>query len=97
MTILYVREPGAVVRRDAERVEVTRTDPKTRRAQVLSALPIREIEQVVLFGNVQLTTQAAALLLQHQIDVIFLSQSGGYRAVCKRTGRGWRSCATSSC
>ncbi|MFZ1771809.1 MAG: CRISPR-associated endonuclease Cas1, partial [Caldilinea sp.] len=86
MTILYVREPGAVVRRDAERVEVTRTDPKTRRAQVLSALPIREIEQVVLFGNVQLTTQAAALLLQHQIDVIFLSQSGGYRGRLQKDG-----------
>ncbi len=86
MTVLYVREPGTVVRREAERVEVTRTDPKTRRTQVLSALPIHEIEQVVLFGNVQLTTQAAALLLQHEIDVIFLSHSGGYRGRLQKDG-----------
>jgi CRISPR-associated protein Cas1 len=73
MTVLYVREQGAVVRRDAEELRVTRED------RVMQRLPLREVEQVVLCGNVQLTTQAAALLLQHEVDVVFLSFGGAFR------------------
>jgi len=54
MTILYVREQGAVGRREAEEIRVT-LDQK-----VLARAPVREVEQLVLCGNVQLTTQAAA-------------------------------------
>jgi CRISPR-associated protein Cas1 len=73
MTVLYVQEQGALVRREGEEVRVTREK------QVLSRLPVREVEQVVLCGNVQLTTQAAALLLQHEVDVVFLSFHGAFR------------------
>ncbi len=73
MTILYVQEQGALVRRDGEEVRVTLDK------QVLARLPVREVEQVVLCGNVQLTTQAAALLLQHEVDVVFLSSYGTFR------------------
>lgn len=73
MTVLYVQEQGALVRREGEEVRVTLDK------QVLARLPVREVEQVVLCGNVQLTTQAAALLLQHEVDVVFLSSYGTFR------------------
>lgn len=38
-----------------------------------------ELERVLLFGNVQVTTQAVALLLQHAVHVALFSSSGRYR------------------
>jgi CRISPR-associated protein Cas1 len=74
-----VQEQGAVVRRDVEQVKVTLHDKETRTDKVLATAPVREVEQVVLCGNVQLTTQAAALLLQNEVDVVFLSFYGTFR------------------
>lgn len=73
MTILYVQEQGAVMRRNGEEIRVTQAE------KVLARAPVREVEQVVLCGNVQLTTQAAALLLQNEVDVVFLSYHGSFR------------------
>ncbi len=73
MTILYIQEQGAVVRRDGEEVRVTMDD------KVLTRAPVREVEQVVVCGNVQITTQAGALLLQNDVDVVFLSYHGVFR------------------
>jgi len=73
MTILYIQEQGAVVRRDGEEVRVTMDD------KVLTRAPVREVEQVVVCGNVQITTQAGALLLQNDVDVVFLSYYGTFR------------------
>jgi CRISP-associated protein Cas1 len=79
MTILHIREQGAVVRRDVEQIKVTMPKSKERRSQVLSAVPVREVEQVIVYGNVQVTTQAALLLMEHEVDVIFLSLYGRFR------------------
>lgn len=86
MTVLYVREQGAVVRRDTEQIKVTRRLEQQRRDAVLSHISVRDLEQVVLCGNVQLTTQAAALLLQHEVDIVFLSLYGSYRGRLSRDG-----------
>jgi CRISPR-associated protein Cas1 len=80
MTVLYVREQGAVVRRDAEEVRVTLDE------KVLTRLPVREVEQLVLCGNVQLTTQAAAMLMKQEVDVVFMSQHGSFRGRLIREG-----------
>lgn len=80
MTILYIQEQGAVVRREGEEVRVTLGE------KVLTHLPIRAVEQVVVCGNVQLTTQAAALLLQHEVDVVFLSYHGVFRGRLMKSG-----------
>jgi len=80
VTVLYVQQQGALVRREGEEVRVTLDK------QVLARLPVREVEQVVLCGNVQLTTQAAALLLQHEVDVVFLSFHGAFRGRLIREG-----------
>jgi CRISPR-associated protein Cas1 len=91
MTVLYVQEQGAVVGREVEQIKVTlpskAKDKQTQRtSQLLKKVSIRELEQVVLYGNVQLTTQAADLLLEHDIDVVFLSQYGKYRGRLGKDG-----------
>lgn len=79
MTVLHVRTQGAVVHREQERIKVTLADKATRRRSVLSSEPVHNLEQLVVYGNVQVTTQAASLLLEHRIDVVFLSLFGAYR------------------
>lgn len=80
MAPVYVREQGAVVRRQGERVIVTRE-----KKQLLD-LPLLHVDQLVLFGNVQLTSQAVAMLLQAEVDVVFLSQYGKFRGRLVHTG-----------
>lgn len=86
MTVLYVKEQGAVVRRDVEQIKVTQRKERQQKDTLLRSMSIQEVEQVVLFGNVQLTTQAAALLLQHDVDVVFLSLYGSYRGRLGKDG-----------
>jgi len=96
MTILYVQEQGAVVGRDVEQIKVTlpakaagapgQTVNTQRVGQVLKKVAVRELEQVVLYGNVQVTAQAASLLLEHDIDVVYLSQMGKYRGRLGKDG-----------
>jgi CRISP-associated protein Cas1 len=73
MTTIYVKEQGAVIGRDGERL-IIRKD-----GSILESVPFGKINQVVLMGNVQLTTQAATSLLDRNIDVLFLSSYGKYR------------------
>lgn len=80
MAPVYVREQGAVVRRQGERLIVTR-DKK----QLLD-LPLLHVDQLVLFGNVQVTSQAVAMLLQAEVDVVFLSRYGKFRGRLMHTG-----------
>lgn len=79
MTVLHVREQGAVVRKDGERVRVTQQDPVTEKQVELTGAPIRELSQVAVYGNVQVTTQAVALLLEQEVDLVFLSRYGKFR------------------
>lgn len=79
MTTLHIRQQGAVVRRDGERIEVTITEKPTRRKIVLNSEPIHTLEQLNLYGNIQITTQAMALLFEHNIETLFLSLGGRYR------------------
>lgn len=80
MTVLYVREQGATVRREQEEVRVTLNGKE------LASSPVRDVEQVVLCGNVQVTTQAVALLMKHDVDVVFLSFAGTFRGRMIKSG-----------
>jgi len=73
MTIVYVNQQGAVVRRDGGQLRVTFNK------QTLLTIPMNDLEQLQVFGNVQINTQAVALLLRAEIDVVFLSMYGQYR------------------
>ncbi|MEZ4705660.1 MAG: CRISPR-associated endonuclease Cas1 [Caldilineaceae bacterium] len=79
MTVLHVQDQGASVRRNGERIAVTVVDADSGKRQTRSETPVRELEQVAIYGNVQLTTPAAALLLEHDVDIVFLSSYGKFR------------------
>jgi CRISPR-associated protein Cas1 len=80
MTALYLTEQGAVLRRIGERLVVTKD------REVLEDVPIIHVGQVVVMGNIQLTTPVVALLLQRDIDVVFLSSRGKFRGRLMTTG-----------
>jgi len=99
MTVLHVREQGAVVRRNVEQIRVTmkakavpqeagaeKGKKKPPQQQLLAHSPIRELTQLVVYGNVQITTQAVALLLEHDVDIVFLSMYGKFRGRLTQSG-----------
>lgn len=73
MTTLYVTEQHAILRKTSDRVVVEKE------GQVLAEVPCLKLESVLLFGNVQVTTQALAELLEHGIELALLSSSGKLR------------------
>ncbi len=72
MPTLYLIEQGAELHCDGERMDVRRD------GVVLQSLPLIKIEQVVIFGNVQLSTPAIKRLLDREVDVVFLTQGGRF-------------------
>lgn len=72
MATLYVIEQGAVLACDGERLEVRRE------GAVLGSLPLARLDDIVVFGNVGLSTPAIKRLLDHNIDVVFLTVEGRY-------------------
>jgi CRISPR-associated protein Cas1 len=86
MTVLHIREQGAVVRREAELIRVTLRPTQTQQAKVLAQSPVHELEQLVIYGNVQITSQAVALLLEQDVDVVFMSLYGRVRGRMNKNG-----------
>src|SRR3712207_4496610 len=72
MPALYLIEQGAELHCDGERMEVRHEDA------VLQSMPLIKIDQVVVFGNVQLSTPAIKRLLDRNIDVVFLTLAGRF-------------------
>ena len=70
---LYLTEQGAVLRKAGDRLLVEKED------EVLLDLPYHKLESVLLFGNVQVTTQAMAELLEKGVTLSLFSRQGMYR------------------
>jgi CRISPR-associated protein Cas1 len=70
---LYITEQAATVRKSGDRFLVEKG------GQVLADLPYHKLEAVLLFGGVQVTSQALGELLEKRITVSFFSRSGRYR------------------
>lgn len=68
---LYVQEPGARIRLDAERLVVTPREGKPTSARLPNT------SQVCLFGGVQISTQAIHTLLEREIPLCYFT-GGGY-------------------
>ena len=73
MAQLYLTQQGARLQKEHGRFVVSVPDQDT------TNIPMQEVEQVMVFGNVQITTPTIAACLARQIPVLFLSQSGTYR------------------
>ena len=70
---LYLTEQGAVLRKAGDRFLVEKDD------EVLLDLPYHKLETVLLFGNIQVTTQAMAELLEKGVNLSLFSRQGQYR------------------
>ncbi len=73
MTTVYAKEQGAMVRKRGERLVISK------QGQTLEEFPMNQVEQVVVMGNVQITTQTMVSLVERQVDVVFLSSYGKFR------------------
>jgi len=72
MSIVYVKDQGAMIRKTGETLYVMQQQKR------LFSIPLAGLDRLVLMGNVQITTQAAVLLLRHQVDLVFMSLYGKY-------------------
>jgi len=73
MATYYVREQGAVVRKQDERLIVTKD------GDTVAEIPMHQLDQLVVMGNIQLTTPVVAILLKSAVDVVFMSLGGRVR------------------
>jgi len=70
LATLYVVEPGCRLEREGRRLLVTQS------GDVLRAVPLGRLSQVVLIGSVGSTTQALQMLLRAEIPLCLISRSG---------------------
>lgn len=73
MANLYITEQNAWIRKRGDRVVVEKDDA------TLLEIPYFKIDTVLLYGNVQFTTQALGLLLDHGVELALLTTSGRLR------------------
>ena len=73
MAILYITQQGAVLHKSGNQVIVKKN------REVLQEIPIVQLDEVIIFGNGHLTTQAMSYLLNKSIPVSFLSSRGKYK------------------
>jgi len=73
MPTLYVTEPGARIEKEYGRLLVTKED------EVLLAVPLLDVSEVVLMGGVGTTTQALLSLLDQGISLSIISSGGRLR------------------
>lgn len=70
MAFLYLTEQGAVLRKAYEHL-VLQKDKTT-----LLEIPCADVEHILVFGNIQITTPALQELAQQNIEIAFFSQKG---------------------
>jgi CRISPR-associated protein Cas1 len=70
---LYLTEQGSILRKAGDRLLVEKED------ELLLDIPYHKLEAILLFGNVQVTTQAMAELLEKGVSLSLFSRQGQYR------------------
>ena len=70
---IYIRTQGAKVVREGRHLLVKKGE------DTYHTLFVEKLRQVVLFGNIDLTPAARAVLLRHGVDTVFCSQDGRYQ------------------
>jgi CRISP-associated protein Cas1 len=70
MSTLYLIEQGSSLHKADNRLVVEHN------GKTIKSIPEFKVERVVVFGNIQITTQAIFFLLNNQIDTVFLTSHG---------------------
>jgi CRISPR-associated protein Cas1 len=74
MRTVYVTEKGATLRREGALLRLVL------RGESLAEISAHDLGQMVLMGNVSLTPGALDLLLERNVDTVFLTHHGRFRA-----------------
>jgi len=69
---LYLVEQGSKLSRSGRRLTVTKDE------NTLASAAVLQISQVIVYGNIQITTPALQLLLDEGIELVFLSMNGKF-------------------
>ena len=72
MAAIYIREQGAVIAKSDRRILVKK------QGETILERPIISLDSIAVFGNVNITAQAAVLLMENGIDVCFFTYGGRY-------------------
>ena len=80
MPALYILDQGAALGKESERIVVRKE------GAVIAEFPLARIEKVLLFGAVQVSTQAIGALLEARIPTAFCNYGGRLRGVLTPVG-----------
>lgn len=72
MAIVYVREQGATIHRNYMQLVIRKG------SQIYKRIPITYVEQLILFGNIQITSQTVEALLTQGIEIHYFTYGGKY-------------------
>ncbi len=72
LNTLYLQEQGSILRKDGERFSVEKEGKQ------LNDIIVRRVEQILVLGNITLTTPAMQYCMKSNIPVTFTSQHGSY-------------------
>lgn len=70
--VLYLQEPGSHVGKRSEHLVVKKD------GRELTRVPIHAVRQVVVFGNVQVSTQALETLVLNEVPVVYMTGYGRF-------------------
>ena len=70
MATYYVREIGATIQKVDQRLLVVKDQKQ------VAEIQLHQLDQLVVMGDVQVTTQSLSLLLRNGVDVVFMTRSG---------------------
>lgn len=73
MSVAYITEQGAFLTKEGDVLQVRKKD------ETIQSIHAHHLEQVIITGNLTLTTQTIAFLLEKGIDTVFMSVYGQYR------------------
>lgn len=73
MVPLYVVEQGAKIHKERRRLVVKKDE------QTLHSIPLIKVDQVLIFGNVGITTPALTWLMSQNIEIVFCDRHGRFK------------------
>ena len=90
MPPLYVTTQGAKLRLRRRRLIVEKQAANDQPAEQIASVPLVHVDQVILFGNIGLTTPIMTELMRRNLPVVFMTVGGRYkgRLIGEATGFG---------
>ena len=73
MSTIYIVDQGSYLTKKNERLIVKKED------SIIRWIHLKDIDQLILIGNISLTAPVITYLLKHKVDTVFLSYYGKYK------------------